>query len=41
MTVPTGYEDVRYAELTLALPQSWEVSMEAFADERRSWPSGS
>ena len=38
MTVPDGLEDYRYAELVLALPTSWPLEQEAFADERHYWP---
>ena len=38
MTVPEGLEDYRYAELLLALPTSWPLEHDAFADERHYWP---
>jgi glycerophosphoryl diester phosphodiesterase len=38
MTVPDGLEDHRFAELTLALPPDWPLSMEAFGDETHYWP---
>jgi len=38
MAVPDGAEDYRFAELMLALPESWPISMEAFKDERNYWP---
>jgi len=38
MTVPEGLEDYRYAELLLALPSSWPLREDAFADESNYWP---
>jgi hypothetical protein len=38
MTVPTGAEDFRYAEVMLCLPQEWPLSEEAFKDQRNYWP---
>jgi ribosomal protein S27E len=38
MTVPEGAENLRYAELMLCLPAEWQISQEAFKDERYYWP---
>jgi hypothetical protein len=38
MTVPEGAEAYRYGELVICLPPDWQLSMEAFKDERWYWP---
>ena len=38
MHVPPGFPGTPYAELTIALPPRWPVSMKAFRDERVYWP---
>jgi len=38
MTVPDGFRETPFAELTIALPREWMMSQEAFADERVYWP---
>ena len=38
MHVPSGWATTSHAEVTIALPPSWPVSMNAFGDERFSWP---
>jgi hypothetical protein len=38
MTVPSGAEKYRYAELMLSLPAEWPISMEAFKEEDNYWP---
>jgi hypothetical protein len=38
MTVPEGYEDWRRVELMIALPASWPLSQQAFANEANYWP---
>jgi predicted Zn finger-like uncharacterized protein len=38
MTVPTGAEEFRYAELMLCLPPEWPLTEEAFQDEVNYWP---
>ncbi|MBZ0291797.1 MAG: suppressor of fused domain protein [Anaerolineae bacterium] len=38
MMVPPGLEDVRYAELVMALPPTWELSQGVIEDEEKSWP---
>jgi len=39
MTLPDGMpDDWRFAELLLNLPSSWQLSKDAFADERYYWP---
>jgi hypothetical protein len=38
MHVPCGWSETPYAELSIALPPGWPVSMEAFRDERFYWP---
>jgi len=38
MHVPARCSCTPYAELSIALPPTWPVSMEAFGDERFSWP---
>jgi hypothetical protein len=38
MPAPPGYEDSRYAELVICLPSSWQLTEEAFKDERHYWP---
>jgi hypothetical protein len=38
MHVPPGWSETPYAELSIALPPTWPVSMEAFRDERFYWP---
>lgn len=36
--VPDGAEALRYAELMLCLPTSWQLTQEAFEDEANYWP---
>lgn len=38
MSVPEGSDAPRFIELMLRLPASWQLSQEAFADERWYWP---
>jgi hypothetical protein len=39
MTVPDEWDEAeRHAELTIALPPDWQLSQEAFEDERWYWP---
>ncbi|HEX6787601.1 MAG TPA: suppressor of fused domain protein [Gaiellaceae bacterium] len=38
MTVPEGFDDTPFAELTIALPPDWPMSDRAFSDERVYWP---
>jgi len=38
MTAPEGAEAYRYGELVICLPPDWQLSMEAFEDERWYWP---
>ena len=38
MNVPPGAEAWQYAELMVALPQSWKLDQTAFEDERNYWP---
>lgn len=38
MAVPEGAEQLRRAELLIALPLSWPISDEAFKDESNYWP---
>ena len=38
MTVPADFEATRFAELTIALPEEWPMSQDAFEDERVYWP---
>ncbi|WP_397570896.1 suppressor of fused domain protein [Schlesneria sp. T3-172] len=38
MTVPDGAEALRYAELMLCLPRTWNLGMDDFRDERHYWP---
>jgi hypothetical protein len=38
MTVPSGAEEYRFGELVLSLPPDWQLSIEAFQDERYYWP---
>lgn len=38
MTVPEGHEDWRRVELMIALPMSWPLTQQAFADEANYWP---
>ena len=38
MTLPDGYDETPFAELTIALPPDWPMSDDAFADEHFYWP---
>lgn len=38
MKVSTGPEELKYLELMVVLPESWEISSESFNDERWYWP---
>jgi hypothetical protein len=38
MRVPPDWRETPYAELSIALPPTWPVSMGAFRDERFYWP---
>jgi hypothetical protein len=38
MRVPPGWSETPYAELSIALPPRWPVSMAAFRDRRFYWP---
>jgi Suppressor of fused protein (SUFU) len=38
MTTPPGAEDLRFAELMIALPASWPLTQEAFENEDHYWP---
>ncbi|HEY7162372.1 MAG TPA: suppressor of fused domain protein [Acidobacteriota bacterium] len=38
MKVPSGLENFKYAELVMTLPPEWQVSMDAFQDEKYYWP---
>lgn len=38
MTTPDGVEDVDFAELSICLPEDWQVSQEDFKDEKNYWP---
>lgn len=38
MTVPEGFDESPFAELTIALPPDWPMSDKAFANERVYWP---
>jgi len=38
MTIPEGWEDGRFAELMIRLPESWPVNMTAFNNEEYFWP---
>lgn len=38
MTTPDGWEDGRFAELMICLPESWPVDMTAFESEEYFWP---
>lgn len=40
MTVPPDYAHLAYAELTLALPETFEPGDNVFADEANYWPIG-
>ncbi|MEL6134467.1 MAG: suppressor of fused domain protein [Bacteroidota bacterium] len=38
MTVPEGLEDHQYAELSLCLPQAWDLSEEGLKQDENYWP---
>ncbi|MBE7176861.1 MAG: suppressor of fused domain protein [Mucilaginibacter polytrichastri] len=38
MHVPTEYDHLKYAEITLLLPPDWKLEYEDFADENNYWP---
>jgi len=38
MTVPEGAEEFRHAELFVAVPAAWPLTMAAFDDENNYWP---
>jgi hypothetical protein len=38
MSVPEGFDESPYAELTIALAPGWPLTQEAFQDERNYWP---
>lgn len=38
MKTPEGVEGCEYAELSICLPESWQISDEAFEDEKNYWP---
>jgi len=38
MSVPEGFAESPYAEVTIALPPNWPLSQKAFQDERNYWP---
>jgi len=38
MTVPEGFEEVRHAELMIALPESWVLEGEESSEDRWFWP---
>ena len=38
MTVPEGFRETRYAELTIALPPDWPLDVGDFEDENVYWP---
>jgi len=38
MSAPEGYEDCRYAELYLCLPESWMLATQSFKNEANYWP---
>ena len=38
MTVPDGAEELRYAELMIALPADWPLDPESLKNERHYWP---
>src|SRR5688572_10038263 len=38
MHVPEGAEELRYAELSIALPPTWKLDEESFKDETNYWP---
>lgn len=38
MNAPPGAEDLRLAELVIALPESWPLDEQSFEDEKNYWP---
>jgi len=38
MTVPEGYEELRFAELVICLPPDWPMSQEDFKKAENYWP---
>jgi hypothetical protein len=38
MTVPDGFNESPFAELTVAVPANWPLTQEAFRDEDAYWP---
>jgi len=38
MTVPAGAEPLRFAELVLKLPATWQLDAESLREERWAWP---
>lgn len=38
MTVPSGAEAFRYGEIMICLPPTWQLSEQAFKDEKWYWP---
>lgn len=38
MNVPEGCEKLRYSELCLSLPSTWQMGQEPFKDENNYWP---
>ena len=38
MAVPEGAEELRYAELAICLPPTWNLEQESFKDEANYWP---